>query len=76
MTDHTVAGPRPEAIDVPEAPTTGDVDVDRILSEFAAAVQWRGGTDSPVDRDDLTRHVEAAARAHRRLQDRLAPPRG
>ncbi len=81
MTDPHVAGSRPDRPSLADAPppTTGDADVDRILSDFAAAVQPRedvGPSAVGDDGDDTERHVEAATRAHRGLQDRLSAPRG
>ncbi len=78
MSDHRPADPRPDAPHLSDIqpPTTGDSDVDRILSAFAAAVQPRQDVDPPAEREELAHHVEAATRAHRGLQDRLSAPRG
>ncbi|MGB6023215.1 MAG: hypothetical protein WBG89_12885 [Ornithinimicrobium sp.] len=77
MNDQRPADPRPGAASSSSSPpTTGDPDVDRVLSEFVAAVHRRDDIDGSADRDQLAGDVEAATRAHRGLQNRLSSPRG
>ncbi|MGB3763535.1 MAG: hypothetical protein WA966_09945 [Ornithinimicrobium sp.] len=77
MNDHRPADSPPDAASSPGSPpTTGDPDVDRILSEFVSAVRGWGDADGSADREELARDVEAVTRAHRGLQNRLSSPRG
>ncbi len=70
MTEHNEDPAAGSDFDI-DVPTTGDDGVDLVLTDFARAV---GALGAAAQSDDLAFQVEAAAHAHRRLQDRLSAP--